>query len=267
MDEAMDQVAEDIRAALAAAADGTLGAEERERVEREAAASPELARQLERQRAAVAALQARDDAAPVALRSAITDAVEAATTRRRLAFTLPRSSAGVLRPRPLLAAGSALAAAAVVLALVLSGGSPAGPPSVQQAARVALRSPSAAAPAALPGDHELAAAVGGIAYPTWSRVGWHAVGQRSDTVDGRAVRTVFYANARGARIGYAIAAGTALPVTGGRIVPVGSARLRVLRLGDGSQVVTWKRDGHTCILAAGRDVPTARLVTLASYET
>jgi anti-sigma factor RsiW len=268
MDETMDPVAQDTQAALAATADGTLPAAERARVEREAAASPELARQLERQRNVVAAVRALDVGAPVALRRAVEDAIEASATRSpRVA--LPRIDGfAALRPRALLASGGALAAvAAAVLVLVLSGGSTS-PPTVQEAARVALRSPSAPAPRALPSGDRLAVAVDGIVYPTWSQVGWHAVGQRMDTVGGHAIRTVYYANAKGVRVGYAIADGTALPVAGGRLVTVANgAQLRVMRLADGDQIVTWRRAGHTCILTAGREMPTARLVTLASYET
>jgi hypothetical protein len=181
--------------------------------------------------------------------------------RRRLRFP------AALRPRVALATAGAFAAAAAVLALVLSGGTTRAQPTVQQTALVALRGASGPAPATLPDGRRLAVSVAGIVYPTWSHVGWRAVGQRSDRIGGHAVRTVYYANAKGARVAYAIADGHALPVAGGRVVPVGHARLRVLRLAGGTQVVTWQRDGHTCILAGGGDVPPARLVTLASYET
>ena len=67
-------------------------------------------------------------------------------------------------------------------------------------------------------------AVGGVTFPSWERAfGWRATGARTDTVGGREVTTVFYANSRGQRIGYAIAAG---PRPGGQRRRGGMARRR-----------------------------------------
>ncbi|HMJ02899.1 MAG TPA: hypothetical protein VK506_08150, partial [Conexibacter sp.] len=152
-----------------------------------------------------------------------------------------------------------LTALVVVLA---TGGGATTAPRVQDVAGVALRPAAAPAPAALPGGELLDATAGPIAFPTWTRAGWRAVGERTDTVDGHELRTVLYADAAGHRIGYAIA-DAELPVGGGRLVEWHGVPLRVLQL-DGAHVVTWRRAGRTCILA-GRDVPLARLVTLAGY--
>jgi len=135
-------------------------------------------------------------------------------------------------------------------------------PNVRAVAPVALRAPTAPAPAALAGGELLAARAGPIAFPTWTRAGWRAVGARSDTIRGHAVKTVFYADGAGRRIGYAIA-DVQLPVAGGELVIRRGARLRVLSRGA-TAVVTWRRAGRTCILA-GRGVPVGRLLTLASY--
>jgi hypothetical protein len=135
-------------------------------------------------------------------------------------------------------------------------------PSARDAATVALRQPTNPAPAASAGGETLTAHAGPIAFPTWTRVGWHAVGARTDTVAGHELRTVFYADAAGRRIGYAIA-DAQLPVAGGQLVVRRGAQLRVLDRGATS-VVTWRRDGRTCVLA-GRGVPVGRLLTLASY--
>lgn len=218
-------------------------------------------REEARQRAAVAALRALDDVtAPGALRRDVTEAVARATAphaRRRRAWRLPRAGA--------LAGASALLAVLVV-AIVLTGGGDGGgggaTPSVTDVARVALRPAAAPAPVARPGGELLTASAGPIAFPTWTRAGWHAVGERTDTIGGHELRTVFYADGSGRRIGYAIA-DAALPVVGGRLVERHGARLRVLASG-GTRVVTWRRDGRTCILA-GRDVATGRLLTLAAY--
>jgi hypothetical protein len=208
-----------------------------------------------------AALRALDEVrAPDALRLAVADAV-AAAERRHAARRRPLARLGALRPPAFAAAGMALAVA-IALVVVIVSTSGTGAPTVQQVADVALRPPVAAAPAARPGGELLTAHVDAIVYPTWARVGWHAVGMRTDTVGGHALRTVFYADAQGRRIGYAIA-DAALPVDGGRVVVRRGAQLRVLTRG-GAEVVTWRRDGHTCILA-GRGVDVARLVQLASY--
>jgi len=204
-----------------------------------------------------AALSALDDvAAPDRLRMAVAELVADARGARA-----PRRAARRSRPRlaGLLAAAGAVA---VVLALVLTIGGGASSPSVRDVAAVALRPAAAPAPAAQPGGELLRAHAGPIAFPTWTRVGWRAVGARTDTVGGHELRTVFYADAAGRRIGYAIA-DTQLPVSGGQVVTRRGARLRVLDRGA-TAVVTWRRDGRTCILA-GRGVPVGRLLTLASY--
>src|SRR5579872_7515156 len=62
------------------------------------------------------------------------------------------------------------------------------------------------------------------------RVGWRAVGARTDTVGGRVVTTVLYADRRGRRIGYSIVAGSALAI------PAGNAM--VVRRGRGFHVLS-----------------------------
>jgi hypothetical protein len=259
MNDREHDISAELEARLAGVADGTLTAERRDEAMREAAASRELTARLERQRRAVAALHALDARAPDALRASVAEAAAkaAARSRPRLRWRLPSV-------RPLALAGGGLAAtAAAVLALVLSSGG-ATAPTVAEAAPVALRVATAGAPAAQPGGHELVAAVGGIEYPTWSWLGWHATGQRTDTIGGHTARTVFYGDGRGARVGYTIVDGHTLPVSGGRIVAVRGRRVRLLEVA-GAYVVTWRLKGHTCIVS-GRDVAPDRLAALASYE-
>lgn len=209
--------------------------------------------------AVVAAIRALDDPAPESLRRAVADAVARAPR--------PRARRPLLaRPRVLAPALGLAAAFAVVLALVLGGGG-GGPaaPSVRAAAQVALRDATQAPPPARAGGRMLAASVEGVAFPTWSRGGWRVVGQRRDTLGGHAIRTVFYAHADGARVGYAIAAGDALPLSDGRLAVHRGVRFRVMAV-DGAAVVTWRRAGHTCILAA-RGMAPERLMRLATYAT
>jgi hypothetical protein len=175
----------------------------------------------------------------------------------------PRPRAAWRRPRPLALGGVAAFAAACVAALLLVLPVGTGVPTVTDTARVALAPASEAAPARHEGSNALAAAVDGVPFPYWSdATGWTAVGARRDVVDRRDVRTVFYADARGRRLGYAIAAGDPLPVEGGRRVTRGDVSLTVLRR-DGANVVAWERGGRTCILAS-REVSAETLVGLAS---
>jgi hypothetical protein len=186
----------------------------------------------------------------------------------RLAVAETVAGAERARPRARLRLGGALAVsgavAAVLLVVLAIGGGDSGPapPGVRAVAPLALRAATAPAPAARSGGELLRAQAGPIAFPTWTRVGWHAVGARTDTVGGHDVQTVFYADAAGRRIGYAIA-DAPLSVSGGQLVTRRGARLRVLDRGATS-IVTWRRDGRTCILA-GHGVPVGRLLTLASY--
>jgi hypothetical protein len=197
------------------------------------------------------------------LRSALRtlECVGASDALRR---SVERQVVAAATPRPrrtfVAVAATGLAAAVLALALALPGG---GAPSVQAAARVALLHATAPPPATRAGGELLDASVEGIAYPNWTRAGWTTTGMRTDTVEGRSVRTVFYADGTGARIGYAIAAGDALALPDARAVRRHGVALRVLAI-DGATVVTWRRDGHTCILA-GHGVPAERLLTLASY--
>ena len=247
---------------LAALADGSLEQDARDAVLRRADESPELSDALARQRTAVAAIRATEgETASDVLRERVAEMagtggdrgaarVRAARPRRRL----PRPRAFVL--------GSAIAAVAAAAVVLFAGGSQA--PGVAEAAQVALSSPRAPAPAKRPGGRTLDASVDGVAYPYWEdTTGWKATGSRSDAVGGRTVRTVFYTH-RGQRVGYAIAAGAPLSADGGTTIEKGGVRYRVLRTG-GATVVTWLRDGHTCILAA-RGVDASVLVDLATWS-
>ncbi|HST43520.1 MAG TPA: hypothetical protein VLK58_28600 [Conexibacter sp.] len=184
--------------------------------------------------------------------------VEAAVTEAR-SVAPPRRRR---RPRLVLAAGALAALVAVALAatLLLSGGDDAAP-SVPQVAPVTLRAARAPAPA-VRGGGLLEASIDGVAFPAWAN--WRATGERSDRVGGRDVRTVFYANRGGDRVGYAIAGGDALPYGGGRYVSWRGIPMWVYEL-DGGTAVMWLRDGRTCIVA-GRGVGTDTLLALAGAD-
>ena len=87
---------------------------------------------------------------------------------------------------------------------------------------------------------------------------------RTDEIEGRATRTVFYEKG-GRRISYTIVSGAALenPDAASRATVEGTV-LRSLRA-EGLQVVTWRRRGHTCVLAS-KDVPLKEMLTLAAWK-
>jgi hypothetical protein len=189
--------------------------------------------------------------APPALRRRVEEGRAPRPRRRRLA--VPAAVAG------------AIAAAAVAVALLVGGG--AAGPTVDDAAALALSRPTQPAPAIDTGDlHVVQARIGGIEFPNysyrWSR--WKTVGRRSDTISGRAATTVTYRGPQG-DVGYTIVDGKPLPEpSGARHRTVDGVRLAVVRKGDAT-VVTWRRDGHTCVLAGRAKGIEARLVSFATW--
>jgi hypothetical protein len=190
----------------------------------------------------------------------VADAQRRASARRRLRWAMP-----VRRPAALAGAAALLATVGVALALTLPGGGAGRALTPQAAAALALAPASAPAPRESPSDRsELAASVGGVAFPYWKeRFGWRGSGTRSDTLGGRTVRTVFYSNAQGQRIGYAIVAGPA-PATGtGTLVHRWGVSYRISSW-RGASVIAWHRGGHLCVMA-GRGVSPRTLLALASW--
>ena len=140
-------------------------------------------------------------------------------------------------------------------------------PSVDDAVALALAPATAPAPAVDPDDmHLVRARIGGITFPnyTYAWPKWTTAGARRDRISGRDATTVIYRGPRG-DVGYTIVDGKPLdPPSGARRVRAGGVDLSVLRR-DGATVVTWQRDGHTCVLA-GRGAGVERqLVRFASW--
>ena len=131
-------------------------------------------------------------------------------TGARARASAPRSFGAA--PRLAAIGGIAAAAAAVAIAVSLSGGASSAL-SLRQASALTLSPATTSAPRESASNRaELAAAVEGVSFPYWGeRFGWRSTGARSDRVGGRAVTTVFYADGRGRRIGYAIVAGAPAP--------------------------------------------------------
>src|SRR4051794_3272534 len=236
---------------LARLADGTLPAERRSEVEARVAASPQLASIVENQRVTLDALRATaGTGAPARLRADV--------ERRR---GTDRSSAR--RPKRLVLGGAVAAAAAVTIALVLI--LPAGAPSVDDAASLASKAPSQAAPASVPGTPQiLSAKVDDVPFPNYAaKFGWKPVGARADNPAGRDATTVFYR--KGDRsIAYTIVSGDALdPPSDARTTTRAGVEFHTFRTG-GRNAVTWERDGQTCVLSG--NAPPSELVALADWR-
>jgi hypothetical protein len=170
---------------------------------------------------------------PLALR----EWLEAERTRAR-----PR----IRRRRLVLPGALAGAAAALVIALVLAVGGGASDPSLDDAAALAARPPTTSEPAV---EHA------GIVFPDWSlEFGWRSAGQRTDEVGGRSAQTAVYAK-DGNRVAYTIVDGPPLEGTGGRDY-----------VEDGRRVVTFRRNGHTCVVSAPLAVNRDVLLKLAAWD-
>lgn len=161
---------------------------------------------------------------------------------------------------------AALAALALFLVLSLTGTGGSGL-SLRQASALTLDRATLPAPSESSTRRaQLNASVDGISFPYWTkRFGWRASGARVDRVAGRAVRTVFYLDSKGQRIGYAIVAGIPAPT-----ISTGGARWHdgrpyKITSEHGAEVVTWLRDGHLCVVS-GRNVSASTLLSLASWE-
>jgi hypothetical protein len=236
---------------LTALADGTLSGRRRRRLEERVEREPELRAELERQKVAVAALRSTDLAAPTGLR----ERIEAERDRARPPARRRRLAVGA-------ALAGAAATGALALVLVLPGG--AGAPTVVEASELADRPSSGPPPR--PGRPDLlAVSAFGLPLPDWAeKFGWRATGLRRDEIDGRHAVTVFYEK-DGRRIGYTV-------VSGERIDPPDDAA-SAAREGtplryfddDGRLIVTWERDGFTCILS-GRGVARDVMLDLAGWR-
>jgi anti-sigma factor RsiW len=269
---------DDHPAQLTALADGTLRGRRRKRLEAELEGSPELSEALAKQRRAIDALRAVEARAPAGLRARV-EAERAAMRGGRASRAGERRGRGARaerRParartpgawlrRPAFAGGLAAAAAfALLLALVLPGG--AGGPSVVEAAELAALPAEAPAPRSDPAEPALLdARAEGLAFPDWAReFGWRASGRRVDEIDDRRAVTVFYEK-EGRRIAYTIVSGDALDwPEDARRAPREGVDLRRLRSGDRT-VVTWLRDGHTCVLS-GEGTQAGTLLDLAAWK-
>ncbi|HEX6744295.1 MAG TPA: hypothetical protein VF087_08765 [Solirubrobacteraceae bacterium] len=211
----------------------------------------------ERGRALIAAAVA-ETAAPLALR----ERIEADRARAH-------QTGGTRRSRGLLGklvpAGGVLAAAVVALVLVLGGSNA---PSVLATASLATRGPVLPAPAEDESNGKvLKASMQGVPFPYWGdSFQWEAVGARDDKIEDRAAKTVYYQNPKGVRAAYTILGGGTIDApSGAREKTKNGVKLSITQ-SEGRRIVTWTRDGHTCVLSAPVAVPEDKLLQLAAWK-
>jgi hypothetical protein len=238
---------------LARLADGSLRGEARRALEARVAASPALQAALERQRVGISALRGLEHEAPAGLRRRL-EAERSAPSRRvrRSRFAIGGALVG------------AAAAAALVAVLVLPSG--AGGPTVVEAARLSdLPATQASVPVDTTNPKLLDAEVSGVPFPNLNQeFAWHEAGKRSDEVDGRRAVTVFYERP-GDRIGYTILSGNPIdPPADAQGSVQNGVELKTIN-GGGHAIVTWLRDGRTCVVS-GKGVSATDLREVAAWK-
>jgi anti-sigma factor RsiW len=241
---------------LSALADGTIDPARRPEVEAHIAASPELSTLYERERRVVEMLHhaAVTDRAPAALRARIEAQRPKPAVRARRRFGYAGAMVG------------AVAAVALALALILPGGTP-GSPSVSDAAALAVK--GANQPAPVPDPAEPSGTIGNgiqdVYFPDWKGQ-FHAVavGQRTDGLRGRPAVTVYY-RWKGKMVAYTIVGVPALSQPNATVTQKNGVQLRTLKI-DGRTVVTWRRDGHTCVIS-GPGLSASDLQRLAAWSS
>ena len=252
------RISEIDEADLAALVDGRLAPARRDELEARLAEEPTLAEALERQRRGLTAIAAAAGSvsAPLALRQRIEEMQRgAAAPARKRRLRLPSLRIG------LPVAGLAAAAAAAVIVVLVTGGGP----SVESMVAAATRPPVAAVTLDPSQPKLLQENVEGVPFPNYEeKFDWSAVGTRTDTIDGRDTRTVHY-ELDGNDVAYTIVAGGQLPgPSGARPTEREGIELRSFTE-DGRNVVTWRREGRTCVMSA-EGVPTETLLELAAWR-
>lgn len=226
--------------------DGGLDAERRSAIEARAAEQPDLARRI-------ALIRAGRDR----VREAAADTVAPFELRRQIDGLVARPRRARRRWRSFAVLAGAAATAAVLVLLVVAGAGP----SVGDVLDAAGKSPAAVVTPTR--GSLLDVDVEGTRFPNYEeKFGWRAVGQHTDEVDARLVRTVDYRKG-GETVSYSIVAGEALAEPDGQDLEAEGTRLR--RVGD-AVAVTWRRGGHTCVMKASSGVTLDTVAELAAWK-
>jgi hypothetical protein len=235
---------------IAALADGS---HEKPGLRERIAASPELSALLAEQERAVTLTRGAQPSAPAGLRAALK-----AAERER-----PRPTSKARRPMLGFAAATAGVVGLAVVALLPGTSSP----SVTGVAALAAAGASAPPPASDPAHRgALRSAVDGVRYPYWEDAfGWRASGVRRDRLDGRTTMTVVYANAQSQAVDYTIVGGKPLAEPAATSAEQSDGTRFLGLTAAGRTIVTWRRDGHTCVVSA-TGVPLPTLLHLAEWR-
>jgi hypothetical protein len=163
---------------------------------------------------------------------------------------------------PAIGLAAVLVALAVVLPLAFKG-----EPTALDAHALITRGAASPAPEPQAGSPELLAAqIDGVTFPRWEEeFGWRAFGSRSDEIDGRETKTVFYTH-EGHDIAYTVVSGAPLEAPEGATSrEVNGVDLKQYSDDHGHDIVVFERGGHTCVLS-GHVEHRSTLVELASWQ-
>jgi hypothetical protein len=105
-----------------------------------------------------------------------------------------------------------------------------------------------------------------VPFPYWGEQKWESVGARDDKIEGRAAKTVYYANPKGVRAAYTILGGDAIDPPSDAMKRTDKGVQLFVVQDKGRRVVTWERNGHTCVLSAPMSVPEQKLLDLAAWK-
>jgi anti-sigma factor RsiW len=251
-DPSNGELEERTRRDLTRLADGSLEGYARAELEARLAGSPKLRDALARQRAGAAALRGIHLEAPASLRTQIAaETPSPSRPKRRRRLVIGGAVAG------------ALAATALVLVLALPGSS--GAPTVVEAARLADRPPAYPVSVDASNPKLLAANVAGVPFPNWSKqFGWRQDGIRSDRLGDREARTVLYRH-DGKRIAYTIVSGPGIHAPSDASTTNRNGVTLHALTDRGRHVVTWWRNGRTCVVSAS-GVGDRELLKLAAWK-
>jgi hypothetical protein len=239
--------------------DDSLGDIDRGGVEAWAAQTPEVGREVARQRRVARDLRIGGpdvperllDAIQTRVRTAVQPGAQRSRPRRRLVGS---------GWRPAVAATGLLALATIAVVLAITTSSGPGTPTIPAAAKLAFAPATQPAPAAK-SPKLLDVSYAGITYPNYApQFGAVPTGQRVDRIGGRPALTVFYRLRDGARLSYTVFSGRPVPLpSAARSVLFDGVHLRVFSTASRLSVVTLVRFGRTCVLAA----PTSHAAVLA----
>ncbi len=259
MEEKMTDDSKFPEAELARLADGSLPASREAELREELGRRPELTSALAEQERAMTMLRSDATPAPASLHRWVQDQTTAATPRRSRR-RLPQIRLGVLVP----VVTTAMAAAVILLVVVIANNG-AGSPSLNQATRLALSTPTAAAPAeATRAGARSTCQRAGCRSPTGATRLAGTPRARARTGSRDAPRSPSFTVGCGHTVGYTIVTGAPVPVTGGQTVTRGGVPYTFIGHGP-ARLVTWVRGNHTCVIA-GRCVTNATLLKLATAD-